>query len=168
MDPIPQDTVERAEDFFFKLDDKQVLDQIKDYEKIQPSIHKYLWVTDQIMKSPEIYILLSRFTLMFDYCFRSYPIELTIIKRDSVSYYVSQEGIKSMCPNIPETSDIDTDKALELIDQIHLTKIFKEKESLFMTEEPEEKRIIGSQIWLSLITILHLYQDEAIKQPEKF
>ena len=38
MEPIPEDIVERAEDFFFKLDDNQVLEKITELQKSQPRL----------------------------------------------------------------------------------------------------------------------------------
>ena len=167
MEPIAEDIVERAEDFFFKLDDKQVLEQMKEFQKRQPWIINYLGTVAQIVISEKIILIVSRFALMTDYCYRSYPVNLPVIERKAINFNLSKDVIYSHVVKDESGDFVDYDASALLVNQGHLTEILKAKETLIEDLiDPDKPKLFG-QIWFTLITILHLYQNEAKKQMEK-
>ena len=167
MEPIPEDIVERAEDFFFKLDDKQVVDFFEEYKKKQPWVHRFILVSFNFIKLNKYHILLSRFLLLIDFCYQSYPLIFPIIERSKVGEYMKDETIKQFSPLKPGSEHVDTNQSYLLVEQIYLTEVLKSKESLYDDEaNPLDKKIAG-EIWLTMITVLNIYQDMAKKEMDK-
>jgi hypothetical protein len=167
MEPIAEDIVEHAEDFFFKLDDKQVIEQISDLQKRQPWIVHYINSSNQVIKSEKMNFVVFRFTLMTDYCYRSYPVNLPIIERKAINFNLSKDVIFSHVVKDEGGEFVDYNASALLVNQIHLTEILKAKETeIEGLVNPEEPKVFG-QVWLSIITVFHLYQDETIIQMSK-
>jgi|ERR1035437_2475411 hypothetical protein len=167
MEPIAEDIVERAEDFFFKLDEHQVIEQMTEFQKRQPWIVFYIATINELEKSKEGNILFSRFALMIDYCYRSYPIILSVIEKETVSDCLNKESILSRFVPTADGIMVDNDASYLLINQIHLTAIIKAKDSIYEDDSEQTDTTVFDRIWMALITVLHLYQNEAKKQMSK-
>jgi len=167
MEPIAEDIVERAEDFLFKLDDKQVLEQISELKKRQPHIVYYIAAINELEKSKKSNILFSRFVLMIDYCYRSYPADISVIEKQTVSASLTKEKIIKLY--VPDADGIlvDNDATYLLLNQTHLTAVIKAKEKTYESGPEQIDPKIFDKIWMPLIFILHLYQNEATKQMSK-
>jgi hypothetical protein len=167
MEPIPEDIVERAEDFFFKLDNKQVAEKMHDYQISQRWICNYIGHVFVDIKNKDWQILILKHVLMIDYCYRSYPINLPVFGKAGYKIYMNENRRHINCPVIPDTKRVDTNAAYLLLEQMNLTKIFKSKEILYDDPNNRSHDEYAFKIWISLITILHIYQDMAKIEMEK-
>jgi hypothetical protein len=161
MKPIDQDTIDFAEDFFFKLSEAQLREMITEFKKKQWELCKLLTSFESEFESQKNKSIVWRFGLITDYCFNSFYGRLPVISLQTIQDYFDREIKASQ--NKPNQNDkIDYDSQMDAIGQPELmfclgTKIndfFNEK---ILDDEGANKMMLG------ILSIGELYKNEAEK-----
>ncbi len=71
MKLIDQETIDFAEDFFFKLSDMQLKERMEDLKRSQKMVHLQLMDTGKKLHYGDARELFWKYFLMVDYCFKN-------------------------------------------------------------------------------------------------
>ncbi|MEI6817303.1 MAG: hypothetical protein WCL14_11885 [Bacteroidota bacterium] len=164
MKLIDQETIDFAEDFFFKLSDAQVKERVEEFKTRQGGIHLYVSGVFDNLRGHEQRIILWQMTLMIDHCFNIFYGKLLMIRKEAIiaqmkSYETSKHLGKNSGSNF-----INLPKLMEEIGQNNLIatigiklKFYDQDLKLFTKYENEE-------LILTLMSLGYIYQNEIKKR----
>jgi|ERR1035437_576869 hypothetical protein len=162
IEPIDRETIDFADDFFFKLSDKQVYDKIIELQKKQQYIYIMLNTFLKDFRGTKQQYVLFRIALAIDYCYNKFYNEIPFITQKKVvdfSTFVAEDHEADIARG---ELKMDTDKILRELNQPYLIEMVALKQMLYHEDlnilNEKESHAIGQ----FMTFIIPIYSEEVI------
>ena len=162
MKTIDQETIDFAEDFFFKFTDAQLMERSEEFGKRQPAIALYYTAIKQELENEFQWAILWKFGLMVDYCFNSFYGTIPLIHKQKVSDKLGWI-IKDIKENPEPSGKTNYPKEMEQAGQVPMLKHIEAKCEAMILEFNNFPESEACAVFNGLITMTWLYQDEVDK-----
>ena len=161
IEPIDRETVDFANDFFFKLSEQQVYDKIIELQKKQ---HYIYVITDTFIKQlrgqKQQYILF-RIALAVDYCYNKFYNEIPFVTQKQVvdfATFMEEDGNLE----IANGDIINNDKILRNLNQPYLIEMVALKQMLYHNDLKILNEKESQEIGRFMTFIIPIYSEEVI------
>ncbi|MEI6817867.1 MAG: hypothetical protein WCL14_14770 [Bacteroidota bacterium] len=167
MEPIAQETIDYADDFFFHMSEKQVKEKLDGFKVIQPSLHMYILFIVKRMSGRQQWLFFCKLMFILDYCFCSEYAALKLITFENLKrHMVHQLEANEEAMRRLEKEPVGLVELAEEIDDMNqelLLGYLQAKIELHETVAPILTELDANDICLTLLSFGFLYQQEMEK-----
>ncbi len=169
MIPIAQETIDFADDFFFRLSQKQVREKLSDYHKRQPDLAIFMLVCIDLLSGKKQADILFRMILILDYCFTySYPKLRPVTDKVLIAHLqwqeVANENAFKKLGSVYDEDFLDLIAAIGNLNQDALMNYFDKKIDSYYVNEPIFTEKDNDRFSKNIMAYAFLYQMELQKQ----
>ncbi|MEI6817306.1 MAG: hypothetical protein WCL14_11900 [Bacteroidota bacterium] len=164
MKSIDQETIDFAEDFFFKLSDMQLKERMEDLKRSQKMVHLQLMDTGKKLHYGDARELFWKYCLMVDYCFKNTYGELQMISSEAISKFFAWRD-RIQFEYVIGDGYIDFEKYYLASGQSEFLAYLHNKIFASVMENGDGAKENDTKIMLGIMTMVFFYQNE-IKRME--
>ncbi len=167
MEPIAQETIDYADDFFFHLSEKQVKEKLDGWKVSQPSLHMYILFIVKRMSGRGQWLFFCKLLFVMDYCFSSEYAALKLITYENLKrfMYVQMDANEAAMRRL-EKEPVGLVELADEVDDMNqelLLAYLQAKIELHETMAPILTELDTNDICLTMISFGFLYQGEMEK-----
>ena len=162
IEPINPETVEEADDIFFKLSDKQVMEKITELQNKQYYIHIVINESMKHLRGQKQQLILMGIALAVNYCYNKFYNEIPFITQKKVTDFAGYIYKDSMEHVEAGQDEIDTRKTQRLLNQPYLMEMVALKQMLYHNDLHILNEKESLEIGQFMTFIIPLYSEEVI------
>jgi hypothetical protein len=168
IEPIDEEVVTFADDFYFKLTDTQVKAKLDALRKRQEYVYRGIMHYGTNVR-PECREFIYRIGLMIDYCYNKFyfPIPIITHKRFIDLAKLMEEESREYKKVNPNDDTYDTNKELDDLNQEHLVDAIAEKLGYYEHALECISQKENEEVGYFMITFITLYSDEVLIRKSK-
>ena len=161
MKTINQDTIEFAEDFFFKLSDTQLKERKDEFRERQPMVDFYFRGVKLEFENEFQDEVLWKFALMVDYCFKNSFGPIPMISKQKISDRLAWI-VKDINDNPEPSGNVNYPKNMAQAGQVPMLKVIEARCEAYILAYPNFPESKATDVFDNIIIMTWLYQQEVM------